>query len=98
MEVLGGKWKLLVVASLAKEPMRFSEIRRSIPEISEKMLARTLKDLEVHQIVLREAKAGNPPQVCYSLSEYGHGVLPLLRALFEWGEGHIQRFRELIFF
>ncbi len=94
MEVLGGKWKLLIVASLAKAPLRYSELKRSIPEISEKMLTRSLQDLELHQLVCKNADA-TPAN--YQLTPYGQTVIPLLQSLFDWGEKHIELHHDLIF-
>ncbi len=97
MEVLGGKWKLLIVASLAKGKMRFNELKKEIPEISEKMLIRSLQDLEYHTIVSRQVYEQVPPKVEYSLTEYGQSVIPLLKTLFQWGENHIAKHSDLIF-
>lgn len=97
MEVLGGKWKLLIVASLAKGSLRFSELKKDIPEISEKMLIRSLQDLEYHKIVDRLVYEQIPPKVEYSLTDYGQSVIPLLKALFQWGETHIEKHSDLIF-
>jgi DNA-binding HxlR family transcriptional regulator len=97
MEVLGGKWKLLIIASLAKGSMRFSELKKDIPEINEKMLIRSLQDLEYHQIVNRVVHDLIPPKVEYSLSEYGQSVISLLKTLFQWGENHIEKHSDLIF-
>ncbi len=97
MEVLGGKWKLLIVASLFKKKMRYSELRKSIPEISEKMLISSLQELEYQQIVHRHVFETIPPQVEYSLTEYGLQTKPLLELLFAWGENHIENHGDLIF-
>jgi DNA-binding HxlR family transcriptional regulator len=93
MEVLGGKWKLLIVAELAKGASRYSELKRSIPEISEKMLTRSLRELELHELVHKTSEGVSK----YQLTEYGQSVLPLLKALFDWGEKHIELHHDLIF-
>jgi DNA-binding HxlR family transcriptional regulator len=97
MEVLGGKWKLLIVAELFKRKKRYSELKRSIPEISEKMLISSLQELEHHNIVVRTVLEAIPPQVEYSLSKYGQSVRPVLETLFGWGEGHIKKHSDKIF-
>src|SRR4028119_2104531 len=97
MEVLGGKWKLLIVAELFKSKKRYSELKRSIPEISEKMLISSLQELEHHSIVVRTVVEAIPPQVEYSLSEYGQSVRLVVETLFNWGEGHIQKYSDKIF-
>ena len=97
MEVLGGKWKLLIVAELFKRKKRYSELKRSIPEISEKMLISSLQELEHHNIVVRTVLEAIPPQVEYSLSKHGQSVRPVLETLFGWGEGHIKKHSDKIF-
>jgi DNA-binding HxlR family transcriptional regulator len=97
MEVLGGKWKLLIVAELFKGKKRYSELKRSIPEISEKMLISSLQELEHHNIVVRTVVEAIPPKVEYSLSKYGQSVRPVLETLFGWGEGHIKKHSDKIF-
>lgn len=97
MEVLGGKWKLLIVAELFKNKKRYSELKRSIPEISEKMLISSLQELEHHNIVVRTVVEAIPPQVEYSLSKYGQSVRPVLETLFSWGESHIKKHSDKIF-
>lgn len=98
MEVLGGKWKLLIVGELFNGTKRYSELKRSIPEISEKMLISSLQELEYHNILIREVKELIPPQVQYSISDYGQSVRPVLEILFGWGESHIIKHREKIFY
>ena len=97
MEVLGGKWKLLIVAELFKGKKRYSELKRSIPEISEKMLISSLQELEYHNIVVRTVVEAIPLQVEYSLSKYGQSVRPVLETLFGWGESHIKKHSDKIF-
>ncbi len=98
MEVLGGKWKLLIVAELLKAPKRYSELRKAIPEVSDKMLVSSLQELEYHAIIQRTASQTSPVQVEYSLSTYGQSVRPVLELLYNWGEGHIQQHGEKMFF
>ena len=68
-----------------------------VPEIIEKMLIRSLQDLEFHQIVVRKAFDVVPPKVGYSLTDYGRSAIPLLLALFNWGENHIEKHKDLVF-
>jgi DNA-binding HxlR family transcriptional regulator len=68
-----------------------------VPEITEKMLIRSLQDLEFHQIAARKAFEVVPPKVEYSLTDYGRSVIPLLLALFNWGENHIEKHKDLVF-
>lgn len=78
--MVGGKWKLLVLFQLYEKPLRFSELKRKIPEISEKMLIQELKSLEINELVIRKNYGVVPPKVDYRLSEKGKHALPLLEA------------------
>ncbi len=69
--MLGGKWKLLILSYLLDEPRRYGELRRLIPEITEKMLIQELRDLETDGIVARTVHQVVPPRVDYSLTEQG---------------------------
>jgi len=97
LEVLGGKWKLLILTHLFKSPLRYHALRTAIPEISERMLVASLKELEEHGMVTRHAMAGSPPRVEYAVSEYGQTVRPVVEVLYGWGEGHIARCGNLLF-
>jgi DNA-binding HxlR family transcriptional regulator len=97
IEVLGGKWKLLIIAELLKTKKRYSELKKSIPEISEKMLVSSLQELEHHNIVVRTVVEAIPTQVEYSLSKYGESAQPVLETLFRWGKGHIEKHSDKIF-
>lgn len=94
MEVLGGKWTLLIISTLANEPKRFSQIKKVIYQINDKSLTRTLNDLEYHKII---EKQNQDDKTVYLLTKYGENVLPVLMTLFEWGEKHIEKLSDLIF-
>ncbi|WP_347876878.1 winged helix-turn-helix transcriptional regulator [Paenibacillus taichungensis] len=71
LDILTGKWKsLILLRLLSNSTMRFSELQKAIPDISKKMLAQQLKELEYHDIVHREVYAQVPPKVEYSITEY----------------------------
>ncbi|OME94540.1 MULTISPECIES: winged helix-turn-helix transcriptional regulator [Paenibacillus] len=96
LEILTGKWKTLILLRLlSSDTMRFSELQKAIPDISKKMLAQQLKELEYHDIVHREVYAQIPPKVEYSITEYGQRMKPLLQAMSDWGIGHVEHMREL---
>jgi DNA-binding HxlR family transcriptional regulator len=85
------KWSLLVlVCILQNGKMRYTEIRRSIPDISQKMLSSTLKHLEEDNLLVREAYAEIPPRVEYSLSETGESLMLAMRLLLDWSLQHFQ--------
>jgi DNA-binding HxlR family transcriptional regulator len=88
IDVIGGKWKPLILFQLKNGPQRFSALRRSIPDVTQKMLTDRLKELERDGIVHREVYAVVPPKVEYSLTPYGEGLKPILAAMAKWGTGH----------
>lgn len=87
MEVVGGKWKLLIIYYLmTTKLMRYGELKRNISGITHKMLSSQLKDLENHGIIVRKEYPQVPPKVEYSLSEVGATLLPIFGMMYEWGE------------
>jgi DNA-binding HxlR family transcriptional regulator len=79
--LIGGTWKSPVLWRLKNKSLRYSELEKDIPHISQKMLTRTLKELEADGIVTKKAYAEVPPRVIYSLSEKGKRLIPLIEAL-----------------
>lgn len=91
---IGDKWSMLVLFTLEHNKcVRFNELQRSIPDISQKMLAATLKMLEADGLVLRKAYPEVPPRVEYTLSDKGRSLLPLIDNLLEWA---ISNFDDII--
>lgn len=91
LEILGGKWKLLIVLYLYNrndEVNHFKKIQRGIEGISAKMLSKELKDLEINKLVTRTVKDDGQIMVIYELSEYGKTILPIMEILMEWGVNH----------
>ncbi len=88
LDVIHGKWKLLVYISIREGNSRFREIERSIPDISSKVLAKELKELEQHQLIKRTVYAETPALVEYTVTEYSKGLGELLQALRNWGLNH----------
>ncbi|WP_026999424.1 winged helix-turn-helix transcriptional regulator [Eisenibacter elegans] len=78
LELLGGKWKLLILFQLSGEALRLSALKKAIPDISEKMLIQELKNLTDSGLVLRQNYGEVPPRVEYRLSEKGQKALPLI--------------------
>ncbi|GAP98044.1 winged helix-turn-helix transcriptional regulator [Leptolyngbya sp. NIES-2104] len=91
LKVLGGKWKLLILWHLKDQVRRFSELKRLMPEITEKMLIQQLRELEKDDIVHRNVYPDVPPKVEYSFTEYGRSLEPVLQVLCNWGEAHLDR-------
>ena len=91
LKVLGGKWKILILWHLKDRTRRFNELKRLIPEITEKMLIQQLRELEKDGIVNRTSYSEVPPKVEYSFTDYGKSLEPALKSLCEWGEEHLER-------
>lgn len=85
VQLIGNKWKLLIIRNLLASPQRFTEMRKSIPGISQKVLTDNLRSLEEDGLVDREVFAEVPPKVVYSLSELGNTLRPIINAMQEWG-------------
>lgn len=85
MHYIGGKWKTVVLWYLKNGTMRFGEIKKRIPDITEKMLSIQLKALEEDGLVRREVFAEVPLRVEYSLTEFGKTLIPVLDAIAKWG-------------
>ena len=90
MHYIGGKWKTVVLWYLRKEKKRFSELRRLIPNITEKMLSLQLKDLERDGIVGRKIYPEVPPKVEYFLTDFGKSLIPMLDEIALWGRNLAQ--------
>lgn len=86
LQVIGGKWKPIIIYQLGtKGTLRFSEIKRTIPNITQKMLTQQLRELEADGVVHREVYPQVPPKVEYSMTEMGQSVMPVISSLCEWG-------------
>jgi DNA-binding HxlR family transcriptional regulator len=88
---ISDKWTPLVVNSLGRGPRRFNALRREIGEISQKMLASTLRDLEENGFVARTVTPTKPPQVEYALTDLGHDLLKPMRTLADWVMANAER-------
>lgn len=85
--VLGGKWKPVILWHLSHGRRRFSDLQRAMPRASDRMLVRSLRELERDGVVLREVFAEVPVRVEYRLSERGASLGPVLQAMCDWGDG-----------
>jgi len=87
--ILVGKWKPIILLHLFTEgTQRFSELKKLMPEITQKMLTKQLRELEEEDIINRVIYPQVPPKVEYSISEYGKSLQPILAIMHEWGTGH----------
>ena len=91
LDVVGGKWKVLILWHLASKALRFGELRRIVDGISEKMLIQSVREMEGDGIVVRKDFHEVPPRVEYSLTPFGVSLTVALRPLCEWGTKHMKR-------
>ena len=92
LEIVSGKWKGLVIFYLGREGMlRFSQLRRLLPGVTQKMLTQILRFLEAEGILHREVYPVVPPKVEYTLTDKGRELLPILDALQEWGRRNLPK-------
>jgi DNA-binding HxlR family transcriptional regulator len=91
LEVMGGKWKCVILCHLTHGKKRTSELKRLMPNITQKMLTQQLRELEKDEVINRIVYNQVPPKVEYELSEYGQSLESILTALCTWGENHITR-------
>jgi DNA-binding HxlR family transcriptional regulator len=91
LEVIGGKWKTVILCHLTHGKKRTSELKRLMPNITQKMLTQQLRELEEDGVINRIIYNQVPPKVEYELSEYGQSLESILSALCTWGENHITK-------
>lgn len=91
LSVIDGRWKGTILWRLSEGPLRTSELRRSIPGITERMLIRHLHELVNDGIIVRRQEKAVPPCVRYSISNYGLTLVPVLEVICAWGRRHLAR-------
>lgn len=87
LNLIGGKYKPLILWHLMDQTQRFSQLRKLIPEATPKMLTQQLRELEADQLLIRTVYPVVPPKVEYSLTEKGASLRPILQSMFDWGFG-----------
>ena len=90
LELIGGKYKALILWHLSEKKLRFSELRNRVMNATPKMLTQQLRELEMHNLIHREVFAVIPPKVEYSLTETGRSLLPILVAMRDWGANYLR--------
>lgn len=91
LEVIGGKWKCVILCHLTHGKKRTSELKKLMPNITQKMLTQQLRELEDDGVINRISYNQVPPKVEYELSEYGKSLQSILDSLCAWGESHITK-------
>ena len=94
LSVLDGRWKGTILWRLLDGPKRTGELKRSIPEMTERMLIRHLQEMAADGIIDRRDAGTVPPCVYYSISPYGRTLMPVLDAICSWGRKHLRRLNE----
>jgi len=89
LDVIGGKWKTLILCHLTDGAKRTSELKKLMPDITQKMLTQQLRELEEDEIIIRTVYNQVPPKVVYEISELGESLKPILDQMCEWGEQYI---------
>ena len=94
LKLIGNKWKIFIIQQLMDRPFRFSELRRAIPGISEKVLTDNLRAMEKDGLITRTVFPEVPPRTEYALSELGNTMRPIIESMATWGTGYQQIVRE----
>lgn len=97
MDLVGGKWKAVILYHLKDEPKRYNELRKEMPSITEMTLSLQLKQLEKDGLILRKVYGKKPPiKVIYSLTDFGKSFVPVLEAITKWGNQVVSENGEFI--
>ncbi len=92
MDIIGGKWKTVILYHLREGKLRYNELRKAIPSVTERTLSLQLKKLEEDKIIIREVMYKKPPlKVFYSLTELGMTLLPIVQSIADWGDYLVTR-------
>ena len=89
--LIGDKWKVLILRDLMPGTKRFGELKKSVGNVSQKVLTSQLRDMEANGLVTRQVYAEVPPRVEYSLTDLGRSLKPILDAMWNWGEEYKER-------
>mgnify|MGYP001770000737 CR=1 FL=1 len=89
LDVIGGKWKPLILWALGDDVLRFSELQKALPSVNTKMLTKQLRELEEDGIIRRKIYPEVPPRVEYAITDFGKTLIPILNALCKWGAEYL---------
>lgn len=88
--ILGGQWSIVICSCLVTGKLRYGELKKLLPNITERMLSLQLRKLEDHKIISRSVYPEVPPRVEYELTDIGYELVPIIKQLEQWGEKHKQ--------
>jgi DNA-binding HxlR family transcriptional regulator len=89
LDVIGGKWKPLILWALGDNVLRFGELQKGLPGVNAKMLTKQLRELEEDGVIKRTVYPEVPPRVEYAITDFGKTLIPILEALCNWGAGYL---------
>lgn len=89
LDVIGGKWKPLILWALGDNVLRFSELQKGLPGVNTKMLTKQLRELEEDGVITRTVYPEVPPRVEYAITDFGRTLIPILQALCNWGAEYL---------
>jgi DNA-binding HxlR family transcriptional regulator len=89
LDVIGGKWKPLILWALGDNVLRFNELQKGLPGVNAKMLTKQLRELEEDGVITRTVYPEVPPRVEYTITEFGRTLIPILQALCKWGAEYL---------
>ena len=88
VQLIGSKWKLLIIRNLRQRPWRFNELKKDLQGVSQKVLTDSLRSLEEDGVIVRTVYPEVPPRVEYTLTELGYSLKPIMDAMWTWGENY----------
>ncbi|MDR2932130.1 MAG: helix-turn-helix transcriptional regulator [Oscillospiraceae bacterium] len=91
LDLIGGKYKALILWRLSDRTMRYNELQKIMPQATPKMLTQQLRELESDGLLTRTVYPVVPPKVEYAISAYGQSLRPVLEAMYDWGESHLEQ-------
>lgn len=94
IDVIGGKWKALIMWYLFQGTLRFNELKKELPGVTQKMITQQLRELEADGLINRKVYPVIPPKVEYSVTEYAETIKPVLKEMAKWGEKHKELHKE----
>jgi DNA-binding HxlR family transcriptional regulator len=95
LALIGGKWKALILWQLGDKILRYSELRKALPNITPKMMTQQLREMEDSGLVMRFVYTQIPPKVEYSLTQAGKSLLPILDVMCKWGQNYADEYQQI---
>lgn len=92
MEIIKGKWKCIILMHLRRGPLRFGQLQRRMPGVTQKMLSQQLLKLEQDFLITKKIYPIIPPKVEYRLTELGQSVIPILQSMYAWGKSYSEAY------